>query len=151
MALAELSEWKQYESAWSPEEDTFVVETDMNGKHRSELVSLKVTFPRQKHQMVASKELRRIRFQARRPIAAPYEMTASNRPNILRWLPISLDVLLLISLSAIISGVFVFLLELSAGRPAFLMPSFSAIFIFTIVGVVSYRLKIATRRLQSVV
>lgn len=151
MALAELSEWKQYEPTYSFEEDQFVVEPYMDGKRKSASVSLNVTFPRQKRQMVIAKELRRIGLQARRPIAAPSEMTVSNRPSVSRWLLISLDVLSLISLSAVISGFFVFLVELSAGRPAFLVSGFSAIFIFTIVGVVSYRLKLAIRRLQSAV
>lgn len=151
MALAELSEWKQYAPGYPREEDQFVVEPYMNRKRGSAPALLDVTFYRKKRQMFVSKELKRINLQARRPIAAPSVMTASNRPSVARWLPISLDILSLISLSAVISGFFVFLVELSAGRPAFLVPSFSAVFIFTIAGVVSYRAKLSIQRLQRAV
>lgn len=151
MALAELAEWKQYETTYSFEQEPFGGEKYLNGKRRVvKPVLMHVPSAQEKRQKAIARELRKIALQARRPMVESAK-ALPNRPSVSRWLPISLDVLSLISLSAVISGFFVFLLELSAGRPAFLVPSFSAIFIFTIVGVVSYRLKLAIRRLQSAV
>ena len=67
--------------------------------------------------------------------------TKAERPSIDLRTQILIDGAVPVSFSIVVIALFVFLLELSAGRLAFLMPSFSAMFIFLMIALVTLRLR----------
>lgn len=146
MALAELVTWKQYERTNEAEsdgqDDVFARKTNASAGE--------IVFPESISSQYEgfSRQLLVVRFKASRPVAKASEKKV-NRPSLERWATIAIDVTVLLSFAVVVTGFFVFLLELSAGRPAFLLPSFSAFFIFSIVGLVAFRLKRAVGYLQS--
>ena len=85
-------------------------------------------------------EMKRIALQSRRPVVESRPLV-SNHPTIDRWIGKVVDSAILLSLATVATAFFIFLLELSSGRPAFLVPSFSAVFVFSVVGIVALRLK----------
>lgn len=77
---------------------------------------------------------------ARRPVTKD-PVPKSNRPSVGRLTSIVIDGTIMISSATVVTAFFVFLLELSAGRLARLVPSFSALFIFLLVGLVTFKLR----------
>ncbi|MEO1196630.1 MAG: hypothetical protein AAFX45_10700 [Pseudomonadota bacterium] len=145
--MADIAEWKKYESVYTFDQDGYGVRDYQPRKLRKGRATEVLTMPVAKKRRAVDAELLRIAIQARRAADEEAPITAK-RPSVSRWIPISLDILALVAFATVLTAFFVFLLELSAGRPAFLVPSFSAMFIFAIVGIVSFKLKGAVRRFQ---
>ena len=80
------------------------------------------------------------------PIRSPQKMARVSLP---RWILFLINGVVLLSLSIVVSAVFVFLSELSQGESAFLLPSFSAVLIFSIVLAVALKLVRAVKALQN--
>lgn len=105
--------------------------------HTGEVFDLDIARPRYR---IADLKLKHVALQSQRPVQASQNAT-SNRPGISRWINLSVAGLLLTSMSIAAISFFVFLLEVSAGRPAFVLPSFSAFFIFSVVCLITLRLR----------
>lgn len=96
----------------------------------------------------ADLELKRVALQSRRP-ATRHKAQISNNPKVSIWVTSAIDATMLLALGFVVTALFIFLLELSAGRPSFLVPTFSAIFVFSMVSLVAFRLRRAIKFIQS--
>lgn len=93
-------------------------------------------------------EMKRLELQLRRPITEARPLV-SNRPSIANWIMLVINGAGLFSFALVVAALVTFLSELSAGRPALLIPSFSAFFVFSVVGLAALRLRQSVKFMQS--
>ncbi len=97
---------------------------------------------------VVDLDLVRVELQSRRPVSlAP--RTRNSVPEIGNWVLPTIGIVILVSLVVSVVSGFVFLLELSSGQFSLLMPSFSAFFVFSFLGLVSFSLNAALKKHKS--
>lgn len=140
MALAELAVNGSYASA-SPtdaaDRNDFEYQYKIVGKSRNRSTGFGdvdiVTMPITRH--------------LRQPVIQAHTGTSS-RPTFAGWITVAVDGVMLLSFAFVVTAFFIFLLELSAGRIAFLMPIFSTFIVFSIIGAVAIRLRRAVSSIQ---
>ena len=147
MALAKLNSWMYEAASTTNEEKPSPLEYQMHMIGQSEAKAVCFDHKSSRYRENGL-QLTRVYLQSQRNVTEA-KPRSSNRPTIPIWIVVAIDGFLLLSLAFVIAGFFVFLLELSAGRLAFLAPSFSAFFIFSLVSMVVWRLKRSIRKMQS--
>ncbi|TDE36317.1 hypothetical protein [Antarcticimicrobium sediminis] len=147
MALAELAS-RRYEVAPGAEQQVLCSAGYTTNKVGTIVAEAVLLGAKKYGSRTAELEFMRIALQSRRQLKVP-QTKASNRPVLSGWINLAIDGAMILSWAIVVIAFFIFLLELSAGRPEYLVPSFSAFFIFSIIGLVAFRLWKSIKFIQS--
>lgn len=148
MASASLAAWPQYHGEHVGERESRVHRGYSGRRSRIWDANDLVADVRHISSGYSGVERYRMKIQARRAAteasatpATEVSATKAERRSIDLRAQFLIDGAVPVSFSIVVIALFVFLLELSAGRLAFLMPSFSAMFIFLMIALVTLRLR----------